>query len=142
MKIFLKILSIVLLAILCIGALYGSWMLITDPSGNKIRIPIELLSTTPFKDYLIPGVILLVTNGIFQVFIIGLIVLSYKISNWLLIFQGCILIGWLSFEFIFNKDFYMPILHIPLYSIGFLLISIGFCHLRIENKKQDQRQII
>ncbi|MCF8245041.1 MAG: hypothetical protein K9J37_11315 [Saprospiraceae bacterium] len=57
-------LLIFLLFFNAIGAYYGSYMLISDPSGSKIKMPIEMLQGTPFSDYLIPGFILLLVNGI------------------------------------------------------------------------------
>ncbi len=57
-------LLIFLLLFNAIGAYYGSYMFISDPSGSKIKMPIEMLQGTPFNDYLIPGFILLMVNGL------------------------------------------------------------------------------
>lgn len=55
---------IFLLLFNAVGAFFGSFMLITDPSGNKLQAPLEALDGTGFKDFLIPGIILFLVNGI------------------------------------------------------------------------------
>ena len=40
--------------------------LILEPDGSGIGLPTDILQTSPFRDYLIPGLFLFVFNGIFQ----------------------------------------------------------------------------
>ncbi|MFN8255738.1 MAG: hypothetical protein U0W24_08625 [Bacteroidales bacterium] len=133
MKTFLKVLAVILLLYLGIGALYGSWMFISDPGGGKIKMSLDYLKNTPFNDYLIPGIILLIVNGLFPIFIIVSMFIGLKNYNWFLVFQGILLAGWLSIELIMNPDFFVPVLHYPLYATGLLLMLIGF--LVRKNKK-------
>ena len=42
----------------------GGSGLALDPSGAKVGIPLEYIADSPFKDYLIPGIILFVVNGL------------------------------------------------------------------------------
>jgi hypothetical protein len=46
------------------GALYGGGLMIADPTGARIGFPPGLLERTPFGNYLIPGLVLLVVNGL------------------------------------------------------------------------------
>lgn len=46
-----------------ISGLVGGIGLVADPSGDALRMPLSLLEDTPFRDYLIPGLILLVALG-------------------------------------------------------------------------------
>ncbi len=48
-----------------ISGLYGGIALIIDPSGGQIGLPSTWLEGSPFKDYLIPGIILLTVLGVF-----------------------------------------------------------------------------
>ncbi len=57
-------LLISLLLFNAIGAYYGSYMLITDPTGVKIQMPLQNLEGSFFNDYFIPGIILLFVNGL------------------------------------------------------------------------------
>ncbi len=68
----MRIFTIILLFILGIAALGGGWVLISDPTGESLGIPMALLKGTAFKDYLIPGVILFVFNGLLSLFALAL----------------------------------------------------------------------
>jgi hypothetical protein len=60
-----------------IGAVFGGLALTIDPSGNLIHMPVTLLEHSPFRSFLIPGVILLVGLGAFP------LLLSYAlITGW------------------------------------------------------------
>ena len=61
---------IALLGFLSLGACYGGIVLILSPDGSFFKMPLDLLSNSPFKTFLIPGIILLVTFGVFPVFVI------------------------------------------------------------------------
>ncbi len=117
--------SIILLLIPGIAALYGSWHFICDPSGKSIQIPIEVLDGTPFNDFLIPGIVLLFANGFLSLAVAILTIKKIKHHPWFIILQGCVLIGWLTAELIFNIELFFPIMHYPFYTIGILLIVIG-----------------
>ena len=47
-----------------IGGVYGGVSLVSDPSGGALGMPQALLVGSPFVDYLVPGVVLLLTNGV------------------------------------------------------------------------------
>ena len=46
-----------------ISAVAGGIGLVSDPSGQNVGMSPAALATSPFSDYLIPGVVLLVVNG-------------------------------------------------------------------------------
>ena len=46
-----------------ITAVLGGFGLVSDPSGTKMHVPLELLKDSPFTNYLIPGLALLIVNG-------------------------------------------------------------------------------
>lgn len=125
MRLFLKILAVFLLVNLSIGAIYGSWVFISAPDGSKFNMTVDYLKNTPFKNYLIPGIILFIMNGLLPLSIVFILIMKKKIFPRLLIFQGLILIGWLTVEILFNKAFFMPLFHYPLYATAITLILIG-----------------
>ena len=122
----LRITAIFILAIVGSLALYGGWILMTDPTGDKFQFSLNLLENTPFTDYFIPGVILFVLMGLFSLLV--LIFSPLKIRNYplLIILEGMLLIGWLTLQLFYNEDFFLPILHYPLFSMGILLLIIGY----------------
>ncbi len=64
----LYILLLLLLG-LSAGGVFGGFCLTDDPTGKALEMPISALEGTPFQDYLIPGVILLIFNGLFPLLI-------------------------------------------------------------------------
>ena len=122
----LRLVAIVLLFFLAFGALYGSWIMMSDPGGEKFQWSTQLLKGTPFSDFFIPGLLLFICNGVFPLVVIFLIILKIRNYAWFVIIQGFILTGWLTAEVIFNKDLFSPVWHYPFYTVGIILIVAGF----------------
>ena len=59
-----------------VGALFGGWSLIVHPDGSGLQLSMDWLRHTPFPDYLIPGVILFIANGLFSVYVFMSILLK------------------------------------------------------------------
>ena len=57
------------LAFLAIGSLYGGGMLVLDPSGELLQLPISALDNAPFETFLVPGLILLMVLGVFPLMV-------------------------------------------------------------------------
>ena len=53
-----------LLLFLFLGALYGGAVLILDPSGGLLQMPVIILENSPFNNFLIPGLILFTVLGL------------------------------------------------------------------------------
>jgi hypothetical protein len=53
-----------LIIFLGLGAFIGGGMLILDPTGDTIKLPLEILEYTPFNNFLIPGILLFVSFGL------------------------------------------------------------------------------
>lgn len=134
MKKKLRIFSLVLLLLLGSAAIGGGWMLISDPSGYSMELPIELLSQTPFDNYLVPGILLLVAIGFLSIAVCTLTIRQTANYTLFLILQGCVLFIWLTTELIMNIEFYYTLYHLPLYIISILLIVIG-SRIRMLSKK-------
>jgi len=62
-------LLLILMLFLASGGIYGGVMLIADPSGNSIGLDMNFLQHAPFKNYLLPGIILTLFNGVFPLVI-------------------------------------------------------------------------
>ncbi len=48
-----------------VGAIGGGIALLADPSGAKIGMSVDMLSGSPFADFLIPGIVLLGVLGLY-----------------------------------------------------------------------------
>ena len=55
---------VVLMILLSLGALFGGVFLIVDSTGESMGFNVEMLEDSPFEDYLIPGLFLLVVFGV------------------------------------------------------------------------------
>lgn len=128
-KLLLKIISVLLLLFNGIGAVYGSWHLITDPTGESIKMPLSLLQYSTFKNFFIPGIVLFVANGLISFVAVGFLnKKSYPVA---VAVQGCILFGWICVQVIMLRSIWA--LHIVCGLVGLCLIGIVFC-LRKFNK--------
>ncbi|MBT2654526.1 hypothetical protein J7E81_04610 [Bacillus sp. ISL-18] len=47
-----------------IGAVVSGIILILDPDGSNLSLSVAILKDSPFEDFLIPGITLLIINGI------------------------------------------------------------------------------
>lgn len=56
----------VIQAFVAVGAIPAAILMIIDPSGKLMGLPSDMLAESPFKDFLVPGIFLLVLNGLFQ----------------------------------------------------------------------------
>ena len=137
MKTTLRILAVCLLLFLGFGGIYGAFMLISDPSGGKFEWSLDLLNGTPFNSFLILGIVLLIVNGLFPIFVAVITVLKKSYAQTLILFQGVLVIIWLSVQLLLNPNFFLPETHYPSYSIGILLLIIGLVLSR-QNKQMQK----
>jgi hypothetical protein len=120
-----RIIAIILLLFNAISALYGGWALMSNPSGKTLEMPLRFLENSPIENFLVPGIILFVTNGLFSLLFAVMVLLKFMNYSWLAIFQGFILVGWLIIQIIMIREFYAP-LHVLYFSVGILLIATGW----------------
>lgn len=88
---------IILLAIQGIGATAGGIGLVQDPVEN-IGMPLSLLEDSPFSDYLIPGLVLLIVVGLFPFVVLYGVARRRRWSWWLALAAGVALIIWIITE--------------------------------------------
>lgn len=95
---YLRLFTALLLLFNSCGALYGGWQLITDPTGNKLGMPLSVLQYSPFNSFLMPGIILFLANGIFGFIVLYLMLFRYKNYTLAVVAQGVILLGWITVQ--------------------------------------------
>lgn len=78
-----------------IGAVFGGAALVIKPDGSILGVPLEFLQNSPFPDYLIPGIILLVFNGIGSLVAGVLTFRRYRYTGELAVFFGGGLMVWI-----------------------------------------------
>jgi hypothetical protein len=88
---------LVLTAVQAVGAIGGGIGLVQDPVDN-IGMPLSVLEGSPFKDFLIPGIILLVVVGLFALFVWAGLLRRWKPAWWLSLASGGGLVIWIIAE--------------------------------------------
>lgn len=84
----------------------------------------DWLENSPFSDYLIPGIILLVVNGLLSMFTCIILILNKRPAPLLVIIQGIILSGWIVIQILLIQVV-IP-LHLIMGSVGIMLILLGW----------------
>jgi 2-hydroxy-6-oxonona-2,4-dienedioate hydrolase len=139
MKKVLRISAIMLLFIIAVGALAAGYSFIVEPSGKGVGISTDYLRTTaPFKNYLIPGIVLFTVNGILSVIIAVSAIKKVKHYTLLVLIQGCIFVGWIAIQLTMVTLFHP--LHAIVASIGIILILIGGSLIAADYKEAVRQQ--
>lgn len=120
----LRIAAIILLMANGISALLPGALLICDPSGRPLQMPLSMLQYSPFKNFLIPGILLFVMIGVSSVTIAILTIRRFQRYARLVLFQGCILAGWIVIQVYLLRSFH--VLHLIYGLIGLVLMALGF----------------
>lgn len=134
MKKSLIILASILLLINAVGALYGGVNFILYPDGSSMHISIDLLYHTPFHNYLFPGIILAIANGLFSIIVFITILLKLRIVPWFIMSQGAILFGWITIQICMINI--LNIHHFVFGLIGIVLIITGWLLKRLYDDHQ------
>jgi len=119
-----RTLSILLLLFNGIGACYGGWHLITDPTGGTLQMPLYWIQNSPFKDYFIPGIILFLFNGLLSLIISALTIMKWRYYTKHIFMQGCVLTGWIVIQITMLQMVYF--LHFIMGGTGLLLMFFGW----------------
>ena len=119
-----------------ITAIAGGWGLVSNPSGSNLGFSVTMLEHSPFPDFLIPGLFLLVVLGIGPAVIFyGLIkkpkfrlaemINIYKNYHWSWTFSyylGIVLVLWIDIQVYFLRE--TSILHFVYSVLGVLIIIL------------------
>jgi len=93
-----RIVAIVALSFLGLSGIVGAIPLIVNSGGEPWRMPQILLQYSPFHSYLVPGIILLVANGLLTLWVLGRTLGKHRGFGWWVMAQGVVLLGWLIVE--------------------------------------------
>jgi hypothetical protein len=124
MKTTLRIFTAILLLINGLGAVFGGFNLILYPDGGSLQMSVGWLEHSAFKNYLIPGILLLVFNGLFSLFVLIWLILGQRHYALLVVLQGAILTAWIIIQMIMLRSAIG--IQILFLSIGLLLLIAGW----------------
>lgn len=108
-----------------ISGTIGGIALVTDPSGDTLRIPTSWLAGSPFHDYSVPGLILLLALGLFPLFVpYGIL----KRARWAWFGSTCVgaaLIVWIVTEILIIGYHARPPLQLIYGSLGIAILILS-----------------
>ena len=110
-------------AFIGLGALGGGFMLVRDPSGSALELPMSLLEGSPFPDFLIPGMFLLAVNGVGSMIGAGLSFTRRRYAQEIAIVLGSILVAWIVIQVVIISSFHW--LHVLYFILGVVELGIG-----------------
>jgi hypothetical protein len=120
-----------------ISAIAGGWGLVSNPSGSNLGFSVSMLEHSPFPDFLIPGLFLLIVLGIGPAIILyGLLkkpkfrlaemINMHKNYHWSLTFSyylGIVLVLWISIQVYFLRE--TCLLHLVYSVLGVWIIVLA-----------------
>jgi hypothetical protein len=120
----MKSLLFIFVAFIAITSTLSGLMMISDPNGGALNLSLTLLEGTAFRNFLLPGVLLVTIVGG-----VNLAALFYSFENspsrynWA-IAGGLLIIGWIIAQMIIIQSVHW--LHFIYMGIGFMIILMAY----------------
>ncbi len=108
--------TLILLALLGVGALGGGVALVAKPDGSVMHFDPALLAGSPFSDFLVPGMILGGLFGIGSFVVIALGLLHVPLTPFLAFALGCGQMIWITVELAVIRE--LSFLHPTFFLVG------------------------
>lgn len=131
---YVRILALALLLFNGTGALYGGMNLMLYPDGSGLRMNTGLLRYAPFRDFVIPGLVLFVVNGLLSVIIALFTIVSRHNYERYIICQGVILLVWLTIQIAMIRTLDVMHLLMGVTGVGIILCGVWLGWLMSKNK--------
>ena len=130
-----RIIILFLLILNGCGAIFAGYCFIREPNGSLIGMDKSILVHSPFKDFLIPGIILFVFNGLSSLIVLWQLLRNATHLGYFLFIQGILSCGWIVVQMIMLRSF--NILQVIFGLIGFVFFATGYFLLKrnLTNRK-------
>ena len=110
-----------------LGAIPVGIAFVTDPSGASMGLPRDWIETTAFGSYLVPGLYLLLVNGVAMLVTAGLTVMRHWAAPWMTSVLGGGLVVWILVQHVVMPE--NSLLQAIFLATGVALTAIGFAWL-------------
>lgn len=107
-----------------LGAVGGGLGLVLEPNGSNLGMSLEMLEYSPFWDFLIPGLVLLIINGLGS---IAGSVSSFRLFHYaaeIALVLGSFLVAWIIIQVYWIHSFHW--LHALYLSLGIIEMILGW----------------
>lgn len=96
----MRIMLLTLVALILFGAVFGGLLMMSEPRGNLVGLQADILQTTPFTNFLLPGLLLLIViGGVFFITFFLLLIRHPHRFGWSLA-AGTVLLSWLLVQYL------------------------------------------
>ena len=110
-------------AFIAVGAIWGGFVLVMDPSGAGMGMPVSMLEGSIFPDFFVPGLFLLLVNGFGSLSGALLSFLKKKIAGSVAITLGAILVAWIVIQVSIIDSIHW--LHVAYFTLGLVELATG-----------------
>lgn len=120
----MKACLVILVALISLTALFSGIALIARPDGSLLGLPLSLIEPTPFRDFLVPGIILGgAVGGLNLVALVLLLGRHPSRLGWTFA-GGVTLVLWLIVQLLLINEFHL--LHLAYFFAGGLVILMSY----------------
>jgi hypothetical protein len=120
----MKWLLFILVSFIALTATLSGLIMMSNPDGSILKIPLSLLSETPFKDFLLPGLLLTALVGVINLIAVYYNILRHPLRyNWAMA-GGFMISGWITAQMILINAAHW--LHFIYLGIGILIILLAY----------------
>lgn len=120
----MKTLLFILVSFIAITACASGLLLMSNPGGTLFKLSPALLATTPFKNYLVPGIILaVIVGGVNLLAVVYNIQRNARRYNWAMA-GGFIMSGWIVVQALLTHTFHW--LQFIYLGIGLLVVLMAY----------------
>jgi hypothetical protein len=116
-----------------LGAVGGGLALVLEPSGSNLGIPLEILKRSPFSTYLVPGIVLLVVNGLRSLVGGAASFTRHRFAGETAMALGIFLVAWIMLQVYWFAGFHW--LHVLYLGLGILEFVLGWYGFRVGVKR-------
>jgi hypothetical protein len=88
----------VLQVLIGIGAIPAGLLLVIDPSGEMMSMPLDMLAGSPFPNFLVPGIFLMAVNGIGSIIGAVLTFRRHRLAGLVAMGLGAFLVTWIIIQ--------------------------------------------
>ena len=125
-------LALILLFLSSAVAFYSGYQLYAHPDGSSVKLPLEILENTPFKNFKIPGIALIISIGLFGAVTIIFTLYQQQYHAKYIIGAGFMLTVWILILMAVSPEVYRKY-----YVLLFMGIIQLLCGLYIDRRKQE-----
>jgi hypothetical protein len=88
-------------------------LMVADPNGSPVGIPHDWIADTPFGSFLLPGLFLLLVNGVGQLGAAALAIARHWLAPWVMGGLGVALVAWIAVQLLFIPlSFLQPLIFV------------------------------